>query len=653
MKHGLKVFALLLALLLLCGCSKPAGNQTRNTTAEPQTSRTPEPASATGVSPATETPAPGETETSVPSALDTTETTEAPVPAEIEWEPLPELRTAADYADLYAVLSNYDFDRRDAAQTEACGDDEPWFEPIGDGGVEQTSLNAAEPGVVLGAKAVLSDGVIYQIDDFGFWLLSAAGKESEILSFTAIEGPDDGGRDWLQEIYVRENRAAVIYVHMGTGASGVYDATQTHVCVYDVSNPRQPSRIADFGMEGSYQTSRMIGENLYLLASRYLWGFGDGRNPEELLPQIWQHGDVSRPAPEQIWLSPNPTNAAITTLASVSVTDGALKDLLCSTDTGFSLCASSDSLYLARPVWSCGASAPRTEGVYQASDWEDRMQTELRKLRLGADGSMEQAAHCLIDGAVLDLESMDLREGVLRLCCAMPTFRSRIYTDASKGFRNCEPGGRSVTNRVVTLDTDLRELGSLPGVGGDRDLSRCRFSGSFGWCFPAENQDEVFWLDLSDPQQPKAGGSTELHAVTRRLQPLTDDSLLSFVNAEAGEGVELSLLDLRDPSAVQIAAQAHQDLDSSVTWETSGLYLDAAGGRFGFPVQNGDEAAFVLYTLADRSIEAVGSIRIEYSPYETQFLSADGLLYLCSPGQSSVIDLETLELVAILSEAVG
>lgn len=649
MKQIKPALALLLVLLLLSGCGTPSKTKahTDTTPAQTQTTETTESA------PQTTAQASQESDTSAPSGSDPTE---APEPAEIQWEPLPALRRAKDGQELLSALTDCVYDRMFAYQTEACGGEDIWDEPIGDGGVEQISPVHAQPGVAVGGTAVTDGETICQIDDYGLWILRAAGAQSEILSDTPLDSVDDGGQNWPQEVYIHEDRAAVVYVHAGPEAAGDGpSSTQTHVCVFDISDREQPVLLSDLGIDGSYQTSRLIGGRLYLMITRYFWAIEEVEDAEGLLPQIHRNGETSRPEPDRVWLSPNPMSAAITTIASVSAADGTLTDILCSTDAGFSLCAAEDCLYLARSVWSCGATEPRPEGVYQVSDQEDRMQTELRQIQLRPDGTMEPGASCLIDGAVLATDGMDLHDGVLRIACSQTSFRCRVYTDESKGFRNCEPGGRSLSARVVTLDRDFRELGSLEGIAEGSNLSWCRFSGAYGWYFTAEDQNTVHWLDLSDPNQPKAGAASELPAVTRRMQPLADGRLLCFVNPGAGEGVQISLLDLRDPGQVRVDAHAEavEQLDSSVTWEASALCLDEAAGRFCFPVQNEGKPAVLFYTFGEDSIDPAGSVEVDFLPYDARFLSAGGLVYLCSPGVNYVVDPETMTILTTLTEAVG
>ena len=411
MKQIKTALALLLVLLLLSGCGTPSKTKanTDTTPAQTQTTEAPEPA------PQTTAQASQESDTSAPSGSDPTE---APEPAEIQWEALPALRRAKDGPELLSALTDCVYDRMSAYQTEACGGEDIWDEPIGDGGVEQISPVHAQPGVAVGGTAVTDGETICQIDDYGLWILRAAGAQSEILSDTLLDSVDDGGQNWPQEVYIHEDRAAVVYVHAGPEAAGDGpSSTQTHVCVFDISDREQPVLLSDLGIDGSYQTSRMIGGRLYLMITRYFWAIEEGEDAEGLLPQIHRNGETSRPEPDRVWLSPNPMSAAITTIASVSAADGTLTDILCSTDAGFSLCAAEDCLYLARPVWSCGATEPRPEGVYQVSDQEDRMQTELRQIQLRPDGTMEPGASCLIDGAVLATDGMDLHDGVLRIAC--------------------------------------------------------------------------------------------------------------------------------------------------------------------------------------------------------------------------------------------
>ena len=117
----------------------------------------------------------------------------------------------------------------------------------------------------------------------------------------------------------------------------------------------------------------------------------------------------------------------------------------------------------------------------------------------------------------------------------------------------------------------------------------------------------------------------------------------------------MSLLDLRDPAQVRVAARAEavEQLDSSVTWEASALCLEEAAGRFCFPVENEGRPSILFYPIGEDGIDPAGSVEVDFLPYDARFLSVGGLVYLCSPGVNYVIDPETMTILTTLTEAVG
>ena len=565
------------------------------------------------------------------------------------------MRPIRDYAELLSALQDYDFDRRLEFLDRASDSEE---EPIGDGGVETVGMIPNDAQAEYG-DAVKTDGkCLYMLDNYGLQIVAAIGMDSQIRSYTPVTDWRELDNVWTMELFVHGSRVAVIYTKSGLNEAEEdmeYDTMQTHAVIFDVSDPYEPRILADFGLDGSYQTAFLMDGRLYLMTSVYLWSLSDVSNPEQILPRIWKDGAASFPAPEKIWLAPNALGPSLSLLAGISLDDAALTDTLCYSDSGLALLPCGDSLILGRSLWTCGSSAPRQEGVYEVTNWEDRTRTELQRIRLAADGTMQPETTARIDGAFFDPASLDVHNGVLRIITSELCSSYQSYTDTEKGFTNSQPGQQMRINRILTLDKDFRELGRLELLGEGAPISSSRLCGNYGWFVLADNQDEVQLFDLANPAAPKLGATLDLRSTSRLMQPLSDGTLLCCACEEPGEGIVLRRFNLSNPGApVELGRTEMKNMvESQVTWMASALFVDEAAKRIGFPIQKEGKPEYVLFRYGAEDIARTGSLELNYIPSDVRALPVDGALYLCSTGMTYVLDPDDMQLLTTVTEAVG
>ena len=141
------------------------------------------------------------------------------------------------------------------------------------GGAASSSHNATyvQHTGVDEADCLKTDGkYLYYLSESGNILIySAKGKQSEKV---AVVKPDSDDA-YFNNFYVRDGRLIVLsqeyYYNSETGANYYSNKELTKAGVYDISDVSNIKRIDQFAQGGSYCSSRMIGDTLYLVSTDF------------------------------------------------------------------------------------------------------------------------------------------------------------------------------------------------------------------------------------------------------------------------------------------------------------------------------------------------------------------------------------------------
>ncbi len=647
----IQMLALLLAIgLVLSACGQSPVPAKTTTAAPPQTTadtkQTAESAPSTAPETAAATTEPMTTE--APTEIPT-----APADADgIAWQAAEAPRPAKDTAEVLAALRADVFSRLSEFRSSAGQDGNA---SIGDGSIEAPTPADLPAGIRCGSSVQTDGDDLYLIDGFGLRIQSAAGTKSRLLSYTPVRTGADTGEAWLQTLYVSGNRAAVLYTRTGT-EDGIYDTTETHAAIFDISDREAPALIADVGADGGIQTSFLLADGkLLVVTNRYYW------DPAELtqdhLPRLRTAGEAQPLPPEQLLLLDSPAAAAFTLLITLSLEDGSVLDAIACDDAGMAVCPGEDALILARQVWSVGSAPAGTDGVYTVTDWTDRTQTELIRLALSPEGKLTPDGSARVDGGMLSPDAVSLVDGRIALITADARYGFRRYADEEKGFTNDTPTEPTLVNRLYMLDSELQEVGRLEHLGKDSVLCSCHLARDVGWFSTMADQETVQLLDLREPKAPALGTALECEGDSRVMRILDDGRLLCLTAGEPGAGVRLARYDVSEPQDVRTEAQlpAEGFETTPAVWFPAALYVSADGSQAGFPIRGEKETAFRLYRWSEKrsAYREIGTTTLEYLPDESQTIRLDNVLYVCSAGVTYALDAKTAELLTTVTDAVG
>lgn len=360
-------------------------------------------------------------------------------------------------------------------------------------------------------------------------------------------------------LYVFENRLTVISWDYSNQVRPlpVNDAALTmpwrvwdqkiRVTVYDITDRSAPTQVEETKLDGSYVSSRAIGDRVYVIVQNSLEAPApmttstgpdslvyetreaylarlEGGLLDEALPNFQTSAggrtskgillgtDLWTQTPDQI------LGQSTLSVALIDVGDNQPDPVAATSIVGWGgqVYASTDSLYLTQPTWASG-----------------RTRTELFKFTLGAD-AVPLAASGLVTGNVSSQFSMDQYGDYLRVA-------------TTDGW-----GSEAASNVFVLQQSGdtLETVGSVGGIAPGEQLFAARFVGERGYVVTFLQTDPLFTLDLSDPAKPRVAGELVIPGFSRYLHPIDATHLVGIGRGPtqgAGNGaLQLSLFDVAD-----------------------------------------------------------------------------------------------------------
>lgn len=459
----------------------------------------------------------------------------------------------------------------------------------------------------------------------------------------------------------------------------------TVVQVWDVSDRSSPSKLREVDFEGSYLSSRKIGDNVYFVVNsypRYYVMEQSNTSTEELIPKyrdslVSENFTPACGCTDIGYLEPvNPENFVTVVSMSISNPDAAVnKEVI--VGSGQNIYASTQNLYVAESSWPFWFGAAES-GNSGEKTFVYKFAFEGQNARY--IGNMEAP------GRILNQFSMDEYNNYFR-----------IATTVGQVSRT---GGKS-SNNVYIFGSDLNVTGKLEDLAPGEDLHSARFIGDRGYLVTFKKIDPFFVLDLSDPSNPKVLGSLKIPGYSDYLQPYDENHIIGIgkeaVDAELGDapwirtgefawyqGIKIAIFDVSDvsnPVQMHKVVIGDRGTDSEVLQDHKALLFDKDKNLLVLPILlaeiKGDKAnlpdstygdyvfqgAYVYTVTLENGFELKG--RITHYDSSEPFLKSgyyfdgqnsvkrslfiDSILYTISPTKIKLNSLDTLEEIKTLS----
>lgn len=348
--------------------------------------------------------------------------------------------------------------------------------------------------------------------------------------------------EWINDIYVSKNRLIVTLTGdvYKTKNGRDYYTSYTKCYIYDVSNVNKPSLVNSFRQSGYFNSSRMIGDTVYLVSNYYI---GSDTLKEDYMPYTAK-GDEENVKldcdciyyPEKLNSSNLVVISAIDTVSGEQSTKskaflGGSEQIYCN----------EKNMYITAAEHNYTASTYIMEDRSIAYNYYDT-ETQIVKIELDKKG-IKFAATGSVTGMVNDQFSLDEYNGYLRIATTY------MNDDGEE------------TNGLFVFDKNLKSVGKISDFGIDESIRAVKFIGDTAYVITYRQTDPLFVIDVSNPENPQITGSVKITGFSSQLVPIDSNTLLGIgyatetdeeTGSEYQEGIKLALFDVSNPQKPKV-----------------------------------------------------------------------------------------------------
>lgn len=446
-----------------------------------------------------------------------------------------------------------------------------------EGGKDYSTTNLQMEGVDESDIAKIDGSYIYTVEDK--YIVITDIRDGKLEEVTRFLPKDCGAADRVMEIYVDGDQLILVVQGYETSLGesskagsdkensdkessdeeiAVSDASEdsafcykmngkstTQIQVYSIVDRRNPEFEGRLIQDGYYNTSRKIGDVVYLFTQYNMTsdvtsyvekkhgvedlkeGNGVSSLAEAVIPKV----NGEKVAAGEIYLPESSGESGILVSSlDVNKPDKVLDSKL--VISGYAQTyISKDALYL-----------------YE-EDYDGAMITNIAKFALD-EGRISGVAATAVRGYVRDTFAINASDGYLRV----------LTTDYST---------EDEVNALYILDENMKLTGQLTGIAPGEEIYAARFMGNTGYFVTYRNTDPLFTVDLSDPEKPEIIGELKVTGFSEYLH-FWDDTHLLGIGYESDEktgnieNIKLSMFNIENPGEVTEEAKlVLKDVDYS------------------------------------------------------------------------------------------
>ena len=431
-----------------------------------------------------------------------------------------------------------------------------------EGGKDYSTTNLQMEGVDESDIAKIDGSYIYTVEDK--YIVITDIRDGKLEEVTRFLPKDCGAADRVMEIYVDGDQLILVVQCYETSLeknskagsdvetkdeensdkeTAVSDVAKdgafcykmngkstTQIQVYSIVDRRNPEFEGRLIQDGYYNTSRKIGDVVYLFTQYHMTSDVVGYVEKEytsVIPKV----NGEKVAAGEIYLPESSGESGILVSSlDVNKPDKVLDSKL--VISGYAQTyISKDSLYL-----------------YE-EDYDGAMITNIAKFALD-EGRISGVAATAVRGYVRDTFAINASDGYLRV----------LTTDYST---------EDEVNALYILDENMKLTGQLTGIAPGEEIYAARFMGNTGYFVTYRNTDPLFTVDLSDPAKPEIIGELKVTGFSEYLH-FWDDTHLLGIGYESDEktgnieNIKLSMFNIENPGEVTEEAKlVLKDVDYS------------------------------------------------------------------------------------------
>ncbi len=364
-----------------------------------------------------------------------------------------------------------------------------------------------------------------------------------------------------------------------------YTVTQnrTTLYTYSLETPSKPELLGKVGQEGTYHTSRKIGDKVYLFTNESLAEscYGSDSGSYDWIPTAGGETIAS----DCIYIPQRGGNSLIVSSIDIDQPEAILDNVMI-VNNNVNVYVSTEAVYLYHVDWSQDAT------------------TEIAKFSL-KDGEINAVSATGVKGRVRDTFAINEYQNKLRILTA---------SDNSNEGTN-----------LYILDEELKLTGKLEGIAPGETIYAARYLGDMAYFVTYRNIDPLFAADLSDPAKPVILGELKITGYSEYLHMWENGTMFGIgyeTDPDTGkrEGIKLSMFDVSNPADLQTAdciCIANADYSPALD-QYKTVLADTNANLIGFVVTEYDRTqsnTYLLFEWKDGKFNNLLTQDIEKSAY--------------------------------------
>lgn len=345
--------------------------------------------------------------------------------------------------------------------------------------------------------------------------------------------------------------------------------TETELLTYDISDRTNPVLKGSTTQDGSYKTSRKVGDIVYLFTEKYMelpnLTKRQATAEEELSDWIPLVNDTAVAA-DCIYLPEKGNWGLLISSVDVENPDSVVDNTLIMNDY-VNIYVSTKAIYL-----------------YESNYAGNGISTQIAKFAF-KDGVINAVGATSASGEVYDTFAINEYQGKLRL----------LTTDWSSAERE---------NQLYLFDEKLNLTGSLKGIAKGEQIYAARYFGDMVYFVTYRNTDPLFAVDLSDEKKPKILSELKITGFSEYLHFWGEDKLVGIgyetdPDTGAQKGIKLSMFDISDPANLTtLGTCVIENLDySPALYNYKCVLVDEGENLIGFAAESYDGGIKSSYLL--------------------------------------------------------
>ena len=441
------------------------------------------------------------------------------------------------------------------------------------GGGEVSKTNTQVEGVDE-ADIIKSDGkYIYTIkkaDSYYSTYGSSDDTESHLaestLNIISIENPSDmkvvynekfSGGKTISEMYLVGDKLVII------GRQNVKGKICSFTMMYDITSRVAPKKVRELSQDGSYISSRMIGNTVYLISEADI-PRKDKYEEDDVVPTVYDNcvsEERRKIASEDIVLPSKVSELSYTIVSETDIADDKKPSMVKATF------GSSDTVYSSRENLYVVAAYNNRRGVH-----EDLITI----MKFSLTGGMKFDSSVKVAGRVLNQYSMDEYKGDFYIAT---THRNSSGVDSSG---------------VYAYDKNFKKISDLTNLAPTESIYSVRYKGDKIYMVTFRQTDPLFVIDRTSPAKIKVEGELKIPGFSNYMHPYSNNIMLGFGEDGDENGTnglfKVSLFDVtnpEEPKEVQTVVPFAKDNDytySEIQNNPKALMFSKEKNIIGFPM---------------------------------------------------------------------